>query len=263
MEQNDIYKVEDSKLPESYIEEEALTKLAKKPIPKLQSYIEKYNNINYDTAKKLGVHGVKTMLDDYQSGVLHQNLPNLMDSEVIASIEQLENNIPTEDDSLLSKTLDVPVQVVGGFRDAAQAVMDLGSSIGEWGATKYIGSENINKVAVEDAKKNDRLKLPDVQGPKSIAGSLVRGVTQFLAPFGALNKVGKAAGVVGKATSTAGKYAEASAVGAATDFLAASGSVLLTLYIIPTRWHDDAWLSLLHIGSSAANASVCLPSLKA
>lgn len=208
-------------IPEEYLQEEAEQKLSQKPSPKLQAYLDKYEDIDYNTAKRNGVHGVKMMLDDYKSGTLKQKYPDLPDDEIIASIEQQESATQEPDDSILSKAMDVPKQVVGGFRDAAQAVADLGTSIGAWGAGKYLESQGYDKATIDAAKKDVKgPQLPEVSQPKSMVGGLVRGVSQFLAPFGILSKAGKATGIVGKATSTAGKFAEASAVGAATDFLA-------------------------------------------
>lgn len=203
------------------LNEQAQLNLINKPSPRMQGFIEKYNKLDYATAKKYKVENVKMMIDDYQSGNLHKELPDLSDEEVVKAIAKMESQDDGPDDSFLSKALDVPVQVVGGFRDAAQAVMDLGSSVGEWGAGKVLESQGFDKQTIDQAKKDTKgVQLPEVSAPKSTVGSLTRGVSQFLAPFGVLSKAGKAAGVVGKATSTVGKFAEASAVGAATDFLA-------------------------------------------
>lgn len=203
------------------LNEQAQLNLINKPSPRMQGFIEKYNKLDYATAKKYKVENVKMMIDDYQSGNLHKELPDLSDEEVVKAIAKMESQDDGPDDSFLSKALDVPVQVVGGFRDAAQAVMDLGSSVGEWGAGKVLESQGFDKQTIDQAKKDTKgIQLPEVSAPKSTVGSLTRGVSQFLAPFGVLSKAGKAAGVVGKATSTVGKFAEASAVGAATDFLA-------------------------------------------
>lgn len=218
--QNDNTLEEEQNVPESFVAEEAANRLIEKPSPKLQAYLEKYQDVDTDTANRLGISGAKKMIDDYNSGALKTNYPNLSDDNIIAAIEKFESGVQ-HDDKFLSKVLDIPKQVVGGFRDAAQAVMDLGTSIGTYGAGKYLESQGMDKANIDEAKKDVKgLQLPEVGEAKSTVGSLVRGVSQFLAPFGALNKVGKAAGVVGKATSTVGKFAEASAVGAVTDFMA-------------------------------------------
>lgn len=218
MEPNEL---EQDNIPEEHLQEEAEQRLANKPSPKLQAYLDKYQDVDFNTAKRNGVHGVKMMLDDYQSGALKQKYPDLPDDEIVSSIEQQEAASQEPDDSFLAKAMDVPKQVVGGFRDAAQAVIDLSSSAGAWGAGKYLESQGMDKATIDAAKKDVKgPQLPEVSQPKSMVGGLVRGVSQFLAPFGILNKAGKAAGLVGKATSTAGKFAEASAVGAATDFMA-------------------------------------------
>lgn len=218
MEPNEL---EQDNIPEEHLQEEAEQRLANKPSPKLQAYLDKYQDVDFNTAKRNGVHGVKMMLDDYQSGALKQKYPYLPDDEIVSSIEQQEAASQEPDDSFLAKAMDVPKQVVGGFRDAAQAVIDLSFSAGAWGAGKYLESQGMDKATIDAAKKDVKgPQLPEVSQPKSMVGGLVRGVSQFLAPFGILNKAGKAAGLVGKATSTAGKFAEASAIGAATDFMA-------------------------------------------
>ena len=215
MEPNEL---EQDNIPEEHLQEEAEQRLANKPSPKLQAYLDKYQNVDFNTAKRNGVHGVKMMLDDYQAGTLKQKYPDLPDDEIVSSIEQQEAASQEPDDKILGKLLDIPYQAtVGAFRDTAQAVMDLGVDVANYTGDKLAGQYGIKTT---EADKLQKVKLPEISQPKSIAGSIARGVGQFLIPFGILNKVGKAAGIVGKAASTAGKFAEASAVGAATDFIA-------------------------------------------
>ena len=202
------------------LNEQAQLNLINKPSPKMQLYIEKYNSLDYATAKKYKVEKVKRMVDDYQSGKLHKELPDLLDDSVIDTIGKMESQDEGPDDSFIAKAMDIPFQAtIGAFRTASQAVIDLGNGIGEWGAGKVLESQGMDKATIDQAKKdNTGVQLPGVSAPKSVVGSIARDVGQFLIPFGVLSKAGKAAGAVGKATSTVGKFAEASAVGAATDF---------------------------------------------
>ena len=137
------------------LNEQAQLNLINKPSPKMKAYIGKYNNLDYATAKKYKVENVKMMIDDYQSGNLHRELPDLSDEEVIKAIDKMEQQDDTPDDSFLSKAMDIPVQVVGGFRDAAQAVMDLGTGIGEWGAGKYLETQGFDKQTISQAKQEN------------------------------------------------------------------------------------------------------------
>ena len=219
MEQN---KLEQDNIPEEHLDEEAEQRLANKPSPRLQAYLDKYEDIDFDTAKQRGVHGVKKMLEDYKSGALQQKYPYLPDDKIVDSVEKLEAKNQYPGDGKLAKLLDIPFQAtVGAYRDAAQSVLDLGASAGSWGTGKYLESQGMDEATVKELKKSVKgPQLPNVRQPKSMAGDLARGVFRFLIPFGVIGRMGKAAGLVGRATSTAGKFAEASAVGVATDFIA-------------------------------------------
>ena len=83
MEPNEL---EQDNIPEEHLQEEAEQRLANKPSPKLQAYLDKYQDVDFNTAKRNGVHGVKMMLDDYQSGALKQKYPYLPDDEIVSSI---------------------------------------------------------------------------------------------------------------------------------------------------------------------------------
>jgi hypothetical protein len=216
---------EDDNIPEEFIEEEAVEQIMAKPSPKLQSYIDKYNDVEQNIASDVGVGGAKRMLDDYKNGILQQKYPDLTDEDIISSIDELENNRQQPDDTFLSKVMDVPKQIVGGFRDAAQSIIGLvqagGDEISAQVATRVLGQdEEMVRGSLKELRKNSKVELPEVDKAKSIGGSLTRGVSQFLAPFGMINKAGKGLGIIGNATGAVGKFAEAAAAGAVTDFIA-------------------------------------------
>lgn len=123
-----------------------------------------------------------------------------------------------------------PRQAVGGVRDAVQSMLDLGT----WAETHF----ELGGVQITDEQGNfapailsgPELKaarkkgvktpeLPDVGQPQTGAGSIVRAVTHFLAPFGLASKT------IGglKAATTLGSVVKAATAGAFTDFLAFVG----------------------------------------
>lgn len=108
----------------------------------------------------------------------------------------MENPLPPEpiddvDDESLAAWQDVPLQMVGGLRDAAESIKNLGVEIGGFLATPVMAAAGMDaeqrKAMVESEKK--KTELPDVQEPSTVAGAVTRPVTQFAAPFAALGKV--------------------------------------------------------------------------
>lgn len=118
---------------------------------------------------------------------------------------------------------EVPGQIIGGVRDAAQETLELVQSIGDWADNKlplggfklsdkgleYLSSEEMKKQGVEPPK------LPEGPGKaESVTGGLVRSVSQFVAGFLGAGKLLKAV----KPTTTAGKTGKAMGQGAIADF---------------------------------------------
>lgn len=209
-------------LPDAFVQEEAETRLANKPSPMMKAYIDKYDQLSPEATKNLGLSHVQKVLGDYKSGVLKQKYPTFGDEDVIKMIQKSEDQMDHKDDTLLSKILDVPFQLtVGGARAAGQSLIDLGTGIGEFVGGQLLADSGVSQEVIKSAKADNKgMQLPEVQQPKSIVGSVAQSVGQFVGPFAVLTRGAKSAGLVGKATSTAGKYAETAAVGAATDFLA-------------------------------------------
>src|SRR3990167_9598231 len=124
-------------------------------------------------------------------------------------------------------TVDIGRQTIGGVRDAAQNILELG----DWIESKAgLGGIQIfdeeGKIAPEllsgttfAAKRKKGMTgpiLPDVGQPQTIAGGIVRPIAQFLAPFGLASKA--MGGIRG--TSALVAFGRASGAGAVTDFLA-------------------------------------------
>ena len=99
----ELNSVEHDDIYEQFVQEEAERELSKEPSPKLQAYLDKYEDIDLDTAKRNGVHGVKMMLNDYKSGALKQRYPYLPDDKIVSSIEQLEGKSQEPDDDLFQR----------------------------------------------------------------------------------------------------------------------------------------------------------------
>ncbi len=110
--------------------------------------------------------------------------------------------------------MELPTQAVGGGQDALQEIVDLAGEVGGFKAPQVVP---------------DSLKAGP---PKSVTGGLVRGISQFLLPFGAAGKAVslagkgvKAVGLVDKGYQ-AGKLASGiitTAKGMAVDFAAFDG----------------------------------------
>jgi len=120
-----------------------------------------------------------------------------------------------EEDSLLDETLatlsEIPMAVVGGFRDAMQASVDFASHISEPIIKPLAGAiqEGTAKVlesvgATEKAKQTRSIKgvgkeagrLPEIEKPKSGVAGFTRSISQFLLPFTQFSRSFKALGVI-------------------------------------------------------------------
>ena len=97
-------------------------------------------------------------------------------------------------------------QVAGGVMDALEQAADLGESILPLGTFDIQGGRVVHR-AVEPEKERG---FPEVAPPETLAGGLVRGVSQFLTGFLPANRALGALGVAAKA----GKGAQALGLGA-------------------------------------------------
>lgn len=122
-------------------------------------------------------------------------------------------NIPRLSGSVAAETFnqatDVPVQVVGGVRDAMQGLIEGYRSLGEWVFSKM---EPLPPgVVLPGYTTRDLPNLPKVKPPSKVSGEIARSVSHFITGFVAAGPAVKAAGV---ANATAGALAK----GALADF---------------------------------------------
>lgn len=102
---------------------------------------------------------------------------------------EMKQPIDDVDDDKLSAWQDVPLQMVGGLRDAAQSVKNLGVEIGSVLATPLqaaLGADAEEREAIKQRQLG--IQIPDVPEPDTTAGAIARPITQFAVPFGALGK---------------------------------------------------------------------------
>ena len=100
---------------------------------------------------------------------------------------------------------DIPLQILGGIRDAAQSVSDL-----SWNTspTNLIMEYGFN------VEKQNPLQLGEVPEPETISGALTRGVSQFLIGFIPVSKMLKFI----KPISKMGELGKGAIAGGVTDF---------------------------------------------
>lgn len=100
--------------------------------------------------------------------------------------------------------VETPRAVVKGVRDAYQSTINMAAEVGSWieGAANLPGlkvtADGIEFVGNEELKglKRFGFQLPDIGAPKSVTGSMVKGVAQFLTGMKGADKLLKAGGVV-------------------------------------------------------------------
>ena len=98
-----------------------------------------------------------------------------------------------DDNTLSDHIIDVPRQILGGFRAAGQATIDLGLS-----AMDASGLD-VKKGDIELPKKIGSFDISSE--PKNIVSGLTKSISQFLLPFGAVSKGVRAVGAAGKAAN--------------------------------------------------------------
>lgn len=110
---------------------------------------------------------------------------------------------------------DVPLQAVGGVRDAFQQTLDAVHSLAKWsdqwvpdlGGVQLTDPQgNLSVKWVSNTEGMQPAQLPEVAHAETTAGNLTHGVTQFLTGFLGANRLLKGAGVLqgaSKATTTA------------------------------------------------------------
>ena len=79
--------------------------------------------------------------------------------------------------------LESVTQMVGGGRDAAQEMLDLGDSFNTWAHENLGLSPFLDETGSVLTPEQTRLVLPDVHEPRSVTGGVIRNVSQFLMGF--------------------------------------------------------------------------------
>lgn len=126
---------------------------------------------------------------------------------------------PATDDWHLSDLLDIPMQVAGGFRDAAESVKNLAIDFATIPLTSGLPPADMTpgvdvKKVLKGAAK-EAAALPDVPEASTTAGSIARPIAQFLAPFSVLGKTAASA----KTKAAVGEGYEALARGVTADYI--------------------------------------------
>lgn len=123
---------------------------------------------------------------------------------------------------------EIPRAIGAGVRDAVQETVNLFGDVGNWfentvktGGIKVSrkGVEFVSFEELQDLRKKGKdlftaAELPEIADPESTTGKALKGVSQFLAGFGAAGKVLKAL----KPATTTAKVGKAAAQGAVADF---------------------------------------------
>jgi len=123
---------------------------------------------------------------------------------------------------------EIPRAIGAGVRDAVQETVNLFGDVGNWfertvqtGGIKvsrkgvdFVSFEELQKLRKEGKDLFTAAELPEIADPESTTGKALKGVSQFLAGFGAAGKVLKAM----KPATTAGKVGKAATQGAVADF---------------------------------------------
>lgn len=102
--------------------------------------------------------------------------------------------------------IEMPHQVLGGVRDAAQAAIDGVGAIGDWLNNHVADLDAMAGLTPAAGKTTQMPELPGVAPAKTVTGGIARSVSQFLAGFAAGGKVLGLAGRPGFAAA-AGKGA--------------------------------------------------------
>ena len=174
--------------------------------------------------------------EQIEEEILKQNVTNRVAESEIAE-QETTAELPTDDKR--GWATDIPLQVIGGIRDAAQSTIGLVEDISESGdddafmGNALVLGDNANngiigiksrKQLKEDGQgyigagkigEDDAYELPDVDDADTKLGAFTRGVSQFMSGWYATKPLRLV-----KATTTSGKIAGSLARGAGADVLA-------------------------------------------
>lgn len=137
--------------------------------------------------------------------------------------------------------IELPRAVVGGARDAIQEMLDATYSLSKWAEDNGFGLGTItidgNGIGWKRGIEGTEITLPQVAGPDSTTGQIYHDVAQFVTGFlpglkaarlakvatgteAAMKAAARVAPKAGRAATAAGRFAEGSAAGAASDAFA-------------------------------------------
>lgn len=109
----------------------------------------------------------------------------------------------------IGATVEVPRAVLKGVRDAYQNTIDLAGDVGQWveeaanlpgikvsdEGIEFVGSDELQQLRSEGKDLASMAVLPDLNAPKTVTGSVIKGVTQFLTGMKGANKLLDVAGI--------------------------------------------------------------------
>ena len=95
-------------------------------------------------------------------------------TEPVPVVRPEDNNVVQQDRDRSFLT-DIPLQIVGGARDSIQSSINLIEGIGD-------------TLGIGDPNEFDLFELPEIDAPDTVAGGLVRGVSQFATGFVGVGK---------------------------------------------------------------------------
>lgn len=114
--------------------------------------------------------------------------------------------------------LDVPLQVIGGLRDAAQNTIDFMWDGSLWNPTSPLFISRIYEEIISDkpiGQATNPIQIPGISQPDTIVGTLTRGVSQFLTGFIPTQKAIKFI----KPLQKMGSWGKGMIAGSVTDFV--------------------------------------------
>jgi hypothetical protein len=141
---------------------------------------------------------------------------------------------PKPEDDKRGFLTDIPLQVIGGIRDGVQSGINLVESLNEntnmgglvfgenarngvvdWLTTEQMKEKNLRFIGSGEIGVKDAVKLPEVDKADTIAGSLTRGISQFVTGWYTVKPL-----KLFSAGTRLGKFAGSTAQGAAADIIA-------------------------------------------
>ncbi|MCC7047208.1 MAG: hypothetical protein IT562_10885 [Alphaproteobacteria bacterium] len=156
----------------------------------------------------------------HQAGTLGDNRVAQGTAESIMDWRKLRDMaLGTAKDIAIGGT-ELPMQALGGARDAAQAAINGIGAIGDWLNANVADLDAMVGLPPKAGQKTTMPQLPTVGPAKSTTGGVIRSVAQFLTGFAG---AGKVLGAAGKAESVGGALAASAGKGAIADFAAFDG----------------------------------------